>query len=118
MSYAPAITGAAWAPVPVGTPGESDWMTLMPPIPEAQQQLNTLWLLGSVHYRPLGDYRLNDWPYPEWFRDPRITQKAGPLQRFQAALKVIDAEIDQRNLQRAVPYEYLKPSQIPTSINI
>lgn len=118
MSFAPAITGAAWAPTPVNKPGEAQWLQLLPPMPEAQQQLNTLWLLGSVHYRPLGDYRLNDWPYPEWFRDPRINGKAGPLQQFQAALNVIDAQIDQRNLQRAVPYEYLKPSLIPTSINI
>ncbi len=120
MSYAPAITGATWAPAPRQNPppGEADWLKLMPPIPEAQQQLNTLWLLGSIHYRPLGDYRLNHWPYPEWFRDRRITKKAGPLQRFQATLKVIDAQIDQRNLQRAVAYDYLKPSLIPTSINI
>jgi arachidonate 15-lipoxygenase len=120
MSYAPAITGAAWAGGPPSAPpaNESDWLTLMPPIPQAQQQLNTLWLLGSIHYRPLGDYRVNHWPYPEWFRDSRITQKGGPLQRFQAALKVVDAQIDQRNLQRAVAYDYLKPSLIPTSINI
>jgi arachidonate 15-lipoxygenase len=120
MSYAPAITGAAWAGGPASAPpaSESDWLKLMPPIPQAQQQLNTLWLLGSVHYRPLGDYRENHWPYPEWFRDSRITQKGGPLQRFQAALRVVDAQIDQRNLQRAVVYDYLKPSLIPTSINI
>jgi arachidonate 15-lipoxygenase len=120
MSYAPAITGAAWSAGPASAPPatEADWLKLMPPIPQAQQQLNTLWLLGSIHYRPLGDYRLNHWPYPAWFRDARITRKGGPLQRFQAALKVIDAEIDQRNLQRAVAYDYLKPSLIPTSINI
>ncbi|MDZ4813780.1 MAG: lipoxygenase family protein [Pseudomonadota bacterium] len=120
MSYAPAISGAAWAPAPVPTPvpTEAEWLKVLPPIPQAQQQLSTLWLLGSVLYRPLGDYRLNHWPYPSWFRDPRITQSGGPLQRFQAALKVVDAQIDERNLQRAVQYEYLKPSLIPTSINI
>lgn len=120
MSYAPAITGAGWAPNPALSPpaAEADWLELLPPIPQAQQQLNTLWLLGSIHYRPLGDYRVNHWPYPEWFRDPRISGTGGPLQRFQAALKIVDAEIDARNLHRAVPYEYLKPSLIPTSINI
>lgn len=120
MSYAPAITGAAWAPDPAVSPPaeESNWLKMMPPIAQAQQQLNTLWLLGSIHYRPLGDYRANHWPYPTWLRDPRITATGGPLQRFQAALKIVDAQIDARNLQRAVPYEYLKPSLIPTSINI
>jgi arachidonate 15-lipoxygenase len=120
MSYAPAISGAAWSPLPGagGTFDETAWLASMPPLPEAQQQLNTLWLLGSVHYRPLGDYRLNDWPYPQWFQDPRIAGKGGPLRRFQTALKAIDAEIDARNLQRTHAYEYLKPSLIPTSINI
>ena len=120
MSYAPAITGAAWATTPPASPAssEADWQKLLPPIPEAQLQLNTLWLLGSILYRPLGDYRLNEWPYPQWFADPSVTAKGGPLQRFQAALKTIDATIDQRNLTRTVAYEYLKPSLIPTSINI
>ncbi len=120
MSYVPAFSGAAWAPDSVASPPaqEADWLNLMPPIAQAQQQLNTVWLLGSIHYRPLGDYRSNHWPYPSWFRDPRITNTGGPLQRFQAALKVVEAKIDQRNLQRAVAYDFLKPSLIPTSVNI
>lgn len=120
MSFAPAISGAAWAPVP--DPGlaqsESDWLKLLPPIAEAQEQLNVLWLLGSVHYRPLGDYRVNHWPYLPWFQDPRIIGRKGPLANFQMALKQVDLTIEARNQHRAVPYPYLQPSLIPTSINI
>ena len=123
MSYAPAITGAAWSPPPSGSVpmGEGDWLNLFPPIPEAQQQLNTLWLLGSIQYGQLGDYRINDWPCQQWFRDPRIIKEGGPLSRFQKSLKLIDREIDRRNSnqqQRPTPYVYLKPSLIPNSINI
>jgi arachidonate 15-lipoxygenase len=101
--------------------GEDDWLNLFPPIPEAQQQLNTLWLLGSIQYGQLGDYRINDWPCQQWFRDPRIIKEGGPLSRFQKSLKLIDREIDRRNSnqqQRPAPYVYLKPSLIPNSINI
>jgi arachidonate 15-lipoxygenase len=120
MSYAPAITGAAWSPVPaVDTPqSEANWLKLLPPMAEAQEQLNVLWLLGSVHYRPLGDYRVNHWPYLPWFEDPKITGKNGPLAAFKTALKQVEATIEVRNQARAVPYPYLQPSLIPTSINI
>ncbi|AVQ00059.1 arachidonate 15-lipoxygenase [Ahniella affigens] len=120
MSFAPAISGAAWAPVPKPDQPQSEaaWLKLLPPIKEAQEQLNVLWLLGSVHYRPLGDYRVNHWPYLPWFQDPRITGKNGPLARFKLALKAVEMEIDNRNAEREVPYPYLQPSLIPTSINI
>ena len=45
-------------------------------------------------------------------------QLAGPLAWFQAALKGVEAEIAQRNAGRMQPYPYLRPSLIPTSINI
>lgn len=120
MTYAPAITGAAWSPVPAAgtSQSEADWLKLLPPIAEAQEQLNVLWLLGSVHYRPLGDYRVNHWPYLPWFEDPKIIRPRGPLADFKAALKQVEAKIDARNQTRAVPYPYLQPSLIPTSINI
>lgn len=120
MTFAPAISGAAWAPAPKPDQPQTEaaWLKLLPPIKAAQEQLNVLWLLGSVHYRPLGDYRVNHWPYLPWFEDPRITGRNGPLAQFKRALKDIDAEIDRRNETRDVPYPYLQPSLIPTSINI
>ncbi|MBZ6377316.1 arachidonate 15-lipoxygenase [Pacificimonas flava] len=120
MDFAPSVTGGGWADVPASQRGhsKSDWLAYMPPLPLATQQLNLLFLLGSVHYRPLGDYRSNEFPYPNWFTDPQIIGDEGPLARFQAMLKAADAEIESRNADRRWPYPYLQPSLIPTSINI
>ncbi len=120
MSFAPAVTGAGWAAAPTNQAGHGkpEWLGYMPPLSLALDQLNVLYLLGSVHYRPLGDYRSNDFPYLEWFRDPAIIGKDGPLARFQATLRGVDARIVARNAERQYPYPYLQPSLIPTSVNI
>jgi arachidonate 15-lipoxygenase len=124
MSFAPAVTGAGWMPAPDGAAnGKADWLAMMPPQKLALEQLNVLWLLGSLHYRPLGDYRSNAFPYPSWFQDSAITGTGAtadeaPLPRFQAALRAVEAQIVQRNANRLRPYPYLQPSLIPTSINI
>jgi arachidonate 15-lipoxygenase len=120
MAFAPAVTGAGWAAAPAATGGHSkaEWLTYLPPLPLALEQLNVLVLLGSLHYRPLGDYRSNDYPYPLWFEDPKIIAAGGPLASFQAALAGVDAAIAARNAARQYPYPYLSPSLIPTSINI
>jgi arachidonate 15-lipoxygenase len=120
MAFAPAVTGAGWQAAPTGQRGQDKpgWLAMMPPMALALQQLNVLELLGSVHYRPLGDYRSNAFPYPLWFQDPHVTAKEGPLAWFQAALTNVEAEIAARNAERMQPYPYLQPSLIPTSINI
>jgi arachidonate 15-lipoxygenase len=126
MSFAPAVTGAGWAAAPgSGQNDKADWLAMMPPQKLALEQLNVLWLLGSLHYRPLGDYRSNTYPYPAWFQDNAITgsgtgstEDEAPLPRFQAALAAVEAQIVQRNQNRLRPYPYLQPSLIPTSINI
>ncbi|MBL9065102.1 MAG: arachidonate 15-lipoxygenase [Sphingopyxis sp.] len=120
MAFAPAITGAGWQAAPSGQRGHDKpgWLAMMPPMALALEQLNVLELLGSVHYRPLGDYRSNAFPYPTWFQDPRVTGAEGPLAWFQAALTGVEAEIVARNAERMQPYPYLQPSLIPTSINI
>lgn len=120
MAFAPAVTGAGWQAAPTGQRGQDKpgWLAMMPPMALALEQLNVLELLGSVHYRPLGDYRSNAFPYPKWFQDPRVTATEGPLAWFQAALLDVEAEIAQRNAERMQPYPYLQPSLIPTSINI
>ena len=120
MAFAPAGTGAGWQAAPTGQRGHDKpgWLAMMPPMALALEQLNVLELLGSVHYRPLGDYRSNAFPYPLWFQDPRVTGAEGPLAWFQAALAGVEAEIVARNAERMQPYPYLQPSLIPTSINI
>ncbi len=120
MAFAPAVTGAGWQAAPNGQRGhdKTGWLAMMPPMALALEQLNVLELLGSVHYRPLGDYRSNAFPFPLWFQDPRVTEAEGPLAWFQAALQGVEAEIVTRNTERMQPYPYLQPSLIPTSINI
>ncbi|MEA3263650.1 MAG: lipoxygenase family protein [Pseudomonadota bacterium] len=120
MEFAPAVTGAGWEAAPLERQGHdrSDWLDTMPPLAPALQQLETLYLLGSLHYRPLGTYQSRDFPYPAWFQDPRVTGPEGPLVRFQASLQAVETRIVARNAQRRVAYPYLLPSRIPTSTNI
>ena len=120
MAFAPAVTGGGWAPAPSEISGndKADWLAMMPPQQLALQQLEVLWLLGSIHYRALGDYRSSNFPYPDWFADPAVIGPEGPLPRFQAALKAVEKQIVSRNANRLRPYPYLQPSLIPTSINI
>lgn len=120
MAFAPAITGAGWQPAPPSQSGQDKpgWLAMMPPMALALEQLNVLELLGSLHYRPLGDYRSTDWPYAPWFSDPRVTAPEGPLAGFQAHLANVETAIAGRNAERMRPYPYLQPSLIPTSINI
>jgi arachidonate 15-lipoxygenase len=120
MAFAPAVTGAGWQPAPDQQAGQTKtgWLAMMPPMALALEQLNVLELLGSLHYRPLGDYRSTNWPYLPWFSDPRVTGAEGPLASFQSALAGVETVIAGRNAERMRPYPYLQPSLIPTSINI
>ncbi|MDC8755714.1 lipoxygenase family protein [Erythrobacter sp. sf7] len=120
MAFAPAVTGAGWqsAPTSQGGQDKTGWLAMMPPMALALEQLNVLELLGSLHYRPLGDYRSTNAPYDAWFADPQVTAPEGPLATFQAHLASVDAQIAARNAERRRPYPYLQPSLIPTSINI
>lgn len=119
MTYSPAVTGAGWtkAPAKPGGHTEKNWLAMMPPIKFGLEQLNILYLLGSVHYRKLGDYRSNQFPYAHWFEDNAITQKGGPLEQFQTSLQEVEKLINVRNTMR-ITYEFLLPKNIPNSINI
>jgi arachidonate 15-lipoxygenase len=120
MTFAPAVTGAGWTAEPAEQENHSkeEWLDYMPPMSLALLQQASLELLGSVYYRPLGDYRTNRFPYKSWFQDPVITGDEGPLARFQAGLRAVEKRIIARNQRRMHPYVYLQPSQIPTSTNI
>ena len=119
MTYVPAITGAGWQDAPATQNGHSEqqWLAMFSPINYALEQLNVLHLLGSVHFRALGDYRSNDIPYLQWFEDHAITKSDGPLKRFQHALREVQTQIEARNTTR-ISYSFLLPSGIPNSINI
>lgn len=120
MEFAPAVTGAAWQSAPQQRHGltRSDWLDCLPPLAPSLQQLDTLYLLGSLYYRPLGTYLSRDFPYPAWFQDPAVIGAEGPLVRFQAGLQAVEQQIVARNAARRQAYPYLLPSLIPTSTNI
>ncbi|MFB7859859.1 lipoxygenase family protein [Rhodococcus qingshengii] len=120
MTYAPFAAGVTSTPPPTNTAGqtEADWLKMLPNLLISLAQFYFLNQLGTVYYRPLGDYRTNIFPFPPSFGDPRIADTGGPLQRFRATLANVEAEIDRRNETRSQPYEYLLPSNIPTSTNI
>lgn len=120
MTYAPYTAGIAATPPPTSTDGltEADWIKSLPNLLTSLAQFYFLNVLGTIYYRPLGDYRTNIFPFPPSFGDPRIAETGGPLHRFRKDLAAIEAEINRRNQSRSQPYEYLLPSNIPTSTNI
>jgi arachidonate 15-lipoxygenase len=110
MTYCPNMPLAAYHPAPKSTSGatEQDYLNILPPMDQAEAQLNLLYVLGTVHYTTLGEYAADQ------FRDDRVRQ---PLQRFQQRLADIKTQINQRNQKRR-PYETLLPASVPQSINI
>ncbi|WP_299496174.1 lipoxygenase family protein [uncultured Shewanella sp.] len=124
MSFAPAITGAQWREISLPATDNVQWLNGMPPLVLALEQQVVLTLLGSVYYRPLGEYKENTFPYAAWFKDERVTKKGGPLAQFNDNLKQVEVHIKQDISQRQhvfpdlAPYDYLLSSKIPMSINI
>ncbi|RQH21865.1 lipoxygenase family protein [Okeania hirsuta] len=110
MSYAPAVPLAGYLPSSIlkGEVSEQDYLDLLPPLEQAQGQLNLTYLLGSVYYTKLGEYSKNH------FTDSKVKPL---LEKFQENLNQVEATIEQRNFNRP-QYRYLLPSQIPQSINI
>lgn len=119
MEFAAYYSGMTAAPAPTTATGhaETDWVRMLPCLLSSIAQLYVLDSLGSVHYRPLGDYRTNSFPFGNAINDPRIVGPGGPLDRFRSALRAAEDTINARNTQRE-PYGFLLPSSIPTSTNI
>lgn len=110
MSYVPAMPLAAYAKTPKTKKGgtEQDFLKFLPPLDLSQLQMDTGYVLGSVHYTTLGHYA------HDHFTDPRVET---PLKKFQGRLDEIGGEIEMRNTIRT-PYQFLTRSGIPQSINI
>lgn len=108
MSYVPNMPLAAYSPPPTQTSGATmqDFLNMLPPMDMAELQMDLGYLLGTVHYTQLGQYKP--------FSDPRV---AAPLQAFQNRLRAIGQSIAERNLRRR-PYTFLNPTGVPQSINI
>lgn len=110
MVYAPAVPLAGYQPASIlqGKVTQQDYLNLLPPLEQAQEQLNLVYILGSIYYKILGDYTDN------YFKDALVKTA---LQAFRNNLIEVEATIHQRNQNRPT-YEYLLPSKIPQSINI
>jgi arachidonate 15-lipoxygenase len=109
MSYAPAFPLALYSPAPTSAEEQGNFMSMLPSLDRAQNQIQVLGLLGSVHYTTLGHYDQGH------FKDGQVLDY---LKKFQNKLQEIEVEINTRNLSRLMPYEFLLPSKIPQSINI
>ena len=109
MSYAPAFPLALYSPAPTSAEEQGNFMSMLPSVDRAQNQIQVLGLLGSVHYTTLGHYDQGH------FKDRQVLDY---LKKFQNKLQDIQVEIGNKNLSRLMPYEFLLPSKIPQSINI
>ena len=115
MSFAPAMPMSGYVSG-VEIPqiqSEEDWCNMLPPEDQAKQQLQILQILGGVNYTTLGDYR----PEEKKLLGP---DAAEALALFQSRLAEIEQTITDRNndIPGKFEYNYLKPSNIPQSINI
>ncbi|NEN89443.1 MAG: lipoxygenase [Okeania sp. SIO3H1] len=112
MMYTPAFPLARYLPAPINPQDPESFIKGLPSLSQAQSQIDTLYLLGSVYYTQLGKYS------PSAF--PNNNQLQAALKKFQDNLQAAETTIKERNRNpdRLMPYEFLLPSQIPQSINI
>lgn len=111
MTYMPNMPLAGYREAPKTTVGisEQDYLDLLPPLCQAESQMNMTYLLGSVYYTTLGNYGKS------YFSDNRVQDL---LKVFHEKLFDIELEIAARNEARPIEYDVLRPSRIPQSINI
>ena len=130
MSYSPNMPFAGYQPAPNLANGatQDDYFNLLPPLEQAEAQMNITYTLGSVYYTELGQYKQykkkrddnqkkgnEDQDEQPYFTDPNVDK---PLETFQNRLKEIETIIQDRNSVRPTFYKFLLPSKIPQSINI
>lgn len=112
MSYAPSVAGALWKPPPSSDDNCDPkwWQQSLAPLKLAIEQVRVMEALGSIYYTQIGKYRRNELP-----KDP-VIQAA--LKQYQKKLKQIDAMINEREKNEILKYDYLRPKNVPQSVNI
>ncbi len=112
MMYVPAFPLARYQMPPTSIEEQESFMQGLPSLSQALEQINTLYLLGSVNYTKLGNYYASAFPENE--------QLQAALKKFQENLSKAATTINDRNRssERLMPYEFLLPENIPQSINI
>jgi arachidonate 15-lipoxygenase len=100
------VAGALWGPPPSGAVTDADLLQLMPPWDCLFLQSDTVYELAGVQYTRLGRYTFPD------------AKTVPVVQQFQKELASIDQAICEADASRIVTYPFLRPSEIPASINI
>lgn len=123
MRFTPAMPLAGFAPPPSAAQAFKDENkfieAMMPPLTLANLQLTTLTLIGLYRYKNrLGDYNSKSLD-TGFFGNPEVRSA---LTKFRAQLSDLDATIEERNKteeeQKLPVYDYLRPTNVPMSINI
>lgn len=83
-------------------------MQILPPLPSAIEQLDTMNFLGTYRYDRLG-------VYAKPFDDAQLSQRS---KDFMLKMMEVDNKIAQRNQKRNVPYPYLRPTNITNSTSV
>jgi arachidonate 12-lipoxygenase len=112
FGYIPNTPGNVYLPPPTDKSALLE-ATLVYALPDPRvvgEQLTLVHLLSERPHSLLGTYP------PATFDDAPAAQEA--IQRFQARLQAIAAEIRERNAQLDVPYTYLDPYRVARSIAI
>ncbi len=112
MMYVPGFPLARYFPAPTHVNETQTFLNGLPSLSQAKEQINILYLLGSVYYTKLGHYSSSAFP------DSQPIETA--LKTFKENLNKANNIINQRNQshERLFPYEFLLPNNIPQSINI
>ena len=94
---------------------ELEYLAMLPPTLPAKTQVEILYLLGSVYYRRLGEYKQNNIVGASTL----LPNADLALVTFNAQLQQVESEIKMANEERGfLRYTSLLPSEIPASINI
>jgi arachidonate 15-lipoxygenase len=107
--YVPNMPTAGFAPLPPRETASADDLAAMLPSPEiGWETLTATYQVAELKLNRLGAYA------KDHFRDRRV---APLVSAFADRLAAIQTEIDARNIERPVPYTFLRPSTITASIN-
>lgn len=113
MAFAPAVGGALYGEIGMEEEGVSvqGWRGMLTPMWTAVDQMKLLAVLGSVYHTRLGEYRRGE-------IDVEVRAVGEALEKWKRKLRDIDERIERRERGEMVKYEYLRPSNVPQSINI
>jgi arachidonate 15-lipoxygenase len=110
VSFAPNMPCSAFAPFPApgAAIGADAFVEMLPSVSLSWEVITATYNVAEIGTNRLGEYAEGH------FGDPRV---APLVARFREALRAIEAETEERNRARPIPYEYLLPSRVTASIN-